>query len=60
MKEVVEDKYKVKSEIDNDVNVGVLGEAKYGAGVGHDDIVGAFVGTGIGGGIGSKWQTLWR
>ncbi|AJI54201.1 ROK family protein [Francisella philomiragia] len=51
LKEVVEDKYKVKSEIDNDVNVGVLGEAKYGAGVGHDDIVGAFVGTGIGGGL---------
>ncbi|WP_343377548.1 ROK family protein [Francisella-like endosymbiont] len=29
----------------------MLGEAKYGAGVGCDDIIGAFVGTGIGGGL---------
>jgi len=51
LKEVLEEKYKVTAEIDNDVNVGILGEAKYGAGVGCDDIVGAFVGTGIGGGL---------
>lgn len=51
LKDILEEKYKVFAEIDNDVNVGILGEAKYGAGIGYDDIVGAFVGTGIGGGL---------
>lgn len=51
LKEIIEEKYSVISQIDNDVNVGILGEAKYGAGIGCDDIVGAFVGTGIGGGL---------
>ncbi|AXA34017.1 ROK family protein [Francisella adeliensis] len=51
LKEVLEEKYSVLAKIENDVNVGILGEAKYGAGVGYDDIVGAFVGTGIGGGL---------
>lgn len=51
LRQLIQDKYAVKSEIDNDVNVEILGEAKYGAGVGCDDIIGAFVGTGIGGGL---------
>lgn len=51
LKHFLEEEYGVLAEIDNDVNVGILGEAKYGAGVGCDDIVGAFVGTGIGGGL---------
>jgi len=37
--------------LDNDVNVGVVGEHVYGAGQGARDMVGIFVGTGIGGGI---------
>jgi len=37
--------------VDNDVNVGVLGEFVHGAGRGHKDMVGVFVGTGIGGGV---------
>ena len=37
--------------VDNDVNLGTLGEVVYGAGKGVDDLVGIFVGTGIGGGI---------
>jgi len=37
--------------IDNDVNVGVLGEFVHGAGHGFQDMVGVFVGTGIGGGV---------
>ncbi|GAB4222033.1 MAG: ROK family protein [Francisella sp.] len=49
LKQVIQDKYSVKSLVDNDVNVGLLGEVKYGAGVGYDDIIGAFVGTGVGG-----------
>jgi glucokinase len=48
--------------IENDVNIGTLGEAALGAGKGIDDLVGIFVGTGIGGGIvldGKLWQG-WR
>jgi len=37
--------------VDNDVNVGVVGEHVLGAGQGTGDLVGIFVGTGIGGGI---------
>lgn len=37
--------------IDNDVNSGVYGEYRFGAGRKHRDIVGIFPGTGIGGGI---------
>ena len=37
--------------VDNDVNVGVLGEFVYGAGKGSRHMVGIFVGTGIGGGV---------
>jgi len=37
--------------VDNDVNVGLLGEARYGAAQDLDDVVGIFVGTGLGGAI---------
>ena len=37
--------------VDNDVNLGTLGEQALGAGRGVDNLVGIFVGTGIGGGI---------
>jgi glucokinase len=37
--------------LDNDVNVGAWGEHQMGAGEGFDDMLGVFVGTGIGGGI---------
>ncbi len=37
--------------VENDVNVGVVGEHALGAGQGAQDLVGVFVGTGIGGGI---------
>jgi glucokinase len=40
-----------KVTIDNDCNVGILGEYAYGAGRGAQDMVGLFIGTGIGGGI---------
>lgn len=45
--------------IENDVNLGTLGEHALGAGKGFDDVVGIFVGTGIGGGLilgGRLWQ----
>ncbi|MGI5917112.1 MAG: ROK family protein [Anaerolineae bacterium] len=37
--------------IDNDVNVGAIGEHTYGAGRGTQDMVALFVGTGLGGGL---------
>ena len=37
--------------VDNDVNVGVWGERAAGAARGFDDVLGIFVGTGIGGGL---------
>jgi len=37
--------------VDNDVNVGTWGEAQAGAGRGTEDLIGIFVGTGIGAGL---------
>lgn len=51
MKEYIQNKYNIPFFMDNDVNVGTVGEWKYGAGKGMKDVVGIFVGTGIGGGI---------
>lgn len=51
LKEELEERYGIRLRIGNDVNVGVLGEWKYGAGKNYRNIVGIFVGTGIGGGL---------
>jgi len=37
--------------VENDVNAGTVGEHRLGAGVGVKDLIGIFVGTGIGGGL---------
>ena len=37
--------------VDNDVNIGLLGEATFGVAQGMSDVVGLFVGTGLGGAI---------
>jgi glucokinase len=37
--------------IENDVNLGTYGESVFGAGKGAQDVIGIFVGTGIGGGL---------
>lgn len=37
--------------VDNDVNVGSLAEHRLGAGRGHENLIGIFVGTGVGGGL---------
>ena len=47
----IEKEFGAKFYLGNDVNVGVLGEYKYGAGRGHKNIVGFFIGTGVGGGL---------
>ena len=51
IKSALEKKFGVPFHIGNDVNVGVLGEYKYGAARGYKDVVGFFVGTGMGGGM---------
>lgn len=48
---IMEETFKVPFVVGNDVNVGVLGEWKYGAAKGYRHALGIFVGTGIGGGI---------
>jgi glucokinase len=47
----LERRLRVPVVVDNDVNVGTVGEHALGAGSGVDDLVGIFVGTGIGGGL---------
>ncbi len=44
-------RFRVPVMVDNDVNVGVVGEHALGAGRGVKQLVGIFVGTGIGGGL---------
>lgn len=47
----IEKKFGVPFYIGNDVNVGVLGEYRHGAAKGYHNVVGFFVGTGMGGGL---------
>ena len=51
IKSVMEDKFGVPFFVGNDVNLGVLGEYKFGAAKGYQNVVGFFVGTGMGGGL---------
>lgn len=51
MKEILEERFKTPFYIGNDVNVGVYGEWKHGVAQGLTNVVGLFIGTGIGGGL---------
>ncbi|MYF97892.1 ROK family glucokinase [Candidatus Poribacteria bacterium] len=51
LKTELEARIDIPTFVDNDVNVGTLGEHTFGAGKGIQNLVGIFVGTGIGGGI---------
>lgn len=51
IKKAIEDKFHVPFFIGNDVNVGVYGEWKYGAAKDLNQVVGLFVGTGMGAGL---------
>ncbi|MHB1356402.1 MAG: ROK family protein [Anaerolineae bacterium] len=48
---VLSELIKLPIVVDNDVNVGAVGESAFGAGKGVRDMVAIFVGTGVGGGI---------
>jgi glucokinase len=48
---MVKAKFGVRAVVDNDVHCFTLAEAKFGAGKGHENVVGLTFGTGIGGGI---------
>ncbi len=51
LKTELEQRTGIPTFVDNDVNVGTLGEHTYGSGRGVQNLVGIFIGTGIGGGI---------
>jgi glucokinase len=51
LKKIIQEKYPLQVEIDNDANCGALAEAKLGAAQGVKSMVWISVGTGIGGGI---------
>ena len=51
IKTPIEKKFGAPFFIGNDVNVGVLGEHRYGVAKGYKHVVGLFVGTGMGGGL---------
>lgn len=48
---MLSEELKMPVTLDNDVNVGTWGEAMLGAAKGYDDVLGVFIGTGIGGGL---------
>jgi len=51
LKSVIEKKFEIPFYIGNDANLGMLGEWKYGAAIDKENVVGIFIGTGIGGGL---------
>ncbi len=51
LKELVESRFKVEVRLGNDANLAALGEWKYGAGIGHHNLIYLTVSTGLGGGI---------
>jgi glucokinase len=51
LREILEQELQIPVFINNDVNMGTLGECRMGSGVGMKNVVGIFIGTGIGGGI---------
>ena len=51
LRKSMEEKFGIPFYVGNDVNLGVLGEFVYGAAKGYKNVVGFFVGTGMGGGL---------
>ncbi len=51
IKKVMENKFGIPFYIGNDANMGMLGEWKYGIAAKKENVVGLFIGTGVGGGL---------
>ncbi|MBN1643263.1 MAG: ROK family protein, partial [Dehalococcoidales bacterium] len=51
LRDIIQEKFQIDAYVINDASAAALGEHKYGAGCGVDDLVLFTVGTGIGGGI---------
>jgi len=51
IKKEIEKRVNLPVFVDNDANVMALGEAKFGAGIGHKNLICLTIGTGVGGGI---------
>ena len=51
LKQIIEDEFSVPTYVGNDVEIATLGELKFGAGKGYQNLVCVFVGTGVGSGI---------
>ncbi|MBK7106992.1 MAG: ROK family protein [Ignavibacteriae bacterium] len=51
LKEILENKFKIPTYVNNDVNCFILGEKHFGKGKFYKDIIGLAMGTGLGGGI---------
>jgi glucokinase-like ROK family protein len=51
LKQIIEDKFKIKVHIDNEANVGAIGEKWFGAGIKYNNLVYVSAGIGIGTGI---------
>ena len=51
LKRIIQNKTKIPTFIDNDVNIITLGEWKFGAGCGYENLVCVTLGTGVGGGL---------
>jgi glucokinase len=49
--EVLHNEFGLHVEVDNDANAAAVGEAKFGAGMGHEDFIMVTLGTGVGGGL---------
>ena len=58
LREELERRFLIPVSVDNDANAGTLGEWKFGAGRGCDDLLYVNIGTGIGGGIISGGRLL--
>ncbi len=51
LKQILEERYRVRALVENDVNLATLAEARVGVGRGVHNLVGMFIGTNIGGGV---------
>jgi len=57
-KKILEEHFNIPTFVGNDVEVATLGEMKFGSGVGYNNFVCIFVGTGVGSGIVSDGKIL--